>query len=249
MKKVCELLARTPLFAGLDHDLYHDCCQQTPIKTYWKGEVIINEGDLCTGVGVVVEGQVARQKYSASGEYTTLNLLGPECTFGEDLMFSTSKEYPYTLEAVVPCKVVFISRENLLAMISQSPHLLLNYLRLLSDRTRELDRRIDLLSQKPLRLKICSYLLHLLRQELEKEGRTLEEALAAPTTYAVELPVSKEVVARLLAMPRPSFSRELISMEKDELIRVNGRVIWLVDIRGLACGLVEDCESDDDDES
>jgi CRP-like cAMP-binding protein len=73
---------------------------------------------------------------------------------------------------------------------------------------------------------------------------SLEQALRYPTTYAVELPVSKEVVSRLLAMPRPSFSRELISMEKDGLIRVNGRVIWLLDIRGLASDIIVDAEEE-----
>ncbi|MDD4323301.1 MAG: helix-turn-helix domain-containing protein, partial [Eubacteriales bacterium] len=79
-------------------------------------------------------------------------------------------------------------------------------------------------------------------EQLDDHDISLEQALRYPTTYAVELPVSKEVVSRLLAMPRPSFSRELISMEKDGLIRVNGRVIWLLDIRGLANDIVIDSE-------
>ena len=79
---------------------------------------------------------------------------------------------------------------------------------------------------------------------MEYENKTLREAIEVPTTSSVVLPVSKEVVARLLAMPRPSFSRELISMEKDGLIRVSGRNIWLMDLHGLACGLYEDCDVD-----
>jgi hypothetical protein len=59
------------------------------------------------------------------------------------------------------------------------------------------------------------------------------------STPAVELPVSKEVVARLLSMPRPSLSRELISMEGDGLIKVSGRVIWLVDVASLERGILE----------
>ncbi len=34
-------------------------------------------------------------------------------------------------------------------------------------------------------------------------------------------------------MPRPSFSRELIAMEKDDLLKVSGRIIWLTDLKGL----------------
>ena len=244
MKKLCDFLGMTSLFAGLDQSIYHEYCYNTNIKTYWKGEVIVNEGDPCTGIGIIVDGQVARQKYSASGEFSTLDLLGPGETFGTTLIFSTRKKYPFTLEAVSHCKILKMTRDVLLSMISKNPQLLLNYMQQLSDKSTEQDKRINLLSQKTLRLKIGHYLLQLLEDQLEDHDRSLEEALQYPTTYAVELPVSKEVVSRLLAMPRPSFSRELISMEKDGLIRVNGRVIWLLDIRGLASEIVFDSEEE-----
>jgi CRP-like cAMP-binding protein len=203
------------------------------------------EGDLCKGIGIVVEGRIARQKYTPSGEFTTLELLGEGSVFGEDLIFSTHKQYSYSLEALTHVKTVMVSREDILTLISKSPRLLLNYLALLSDRSLEQDHRIHLLSQKTLRLKISGYLLSLLEEKLNREGKLLSEAMDEPAALSIELPVSKEVVARLLAMPRPSFSRELISMEKDGLVRVDGRVVWLEDIQGLACGLYEDCEVDE----
>jgi CRP-like cAMP-binding protein len=193
----------------------------------------------------VVEGRIARQKYTPSGEFTTLELLGEGSVFGEDLIFSTHKQYSYSLEALTHVKTVMVSREDILTLISKSPRLLLNYLALLSDRSLEQDHRIHLLSQKTLRLKISGYLLSLLEEKLNREGKLLSEAMDEPAALSIELPVSKEVVARLLAMPRPSFSRELISMEKDGLVRVDGRVVWLEDIQGLACGLYEDCEVDE----
>lgn len=238
-------MAATPLFAGLDHDLYHEYCINTPIHTFWKGQLIVMEGDLCKGIGIVIEGRIARQKYTPSGEFTTLELLGEGSVFGEDLIFSTHKHFSYSLEALTHVKAVQVSRENILSLISKSPRLLLNYLALLSDRSLEQDRRIHLLSQKTLRLKISGYLLALLEEKLNREGKMLREAMAGSAAMSVELPVSKEVVARLLAMPRPSFSRELISMEKDGLVRVDGRIVWLEDIQGLACGLYEDCPVDE----
>ncbi|NLZ67052.1 MAG: Crp/Fnr family transcriptional regulator [Clostridiaceae bacterium] len=244
MKKVCQVLGQLPLFKGLDHDSYHAYCESSTIRTSWKGELIIVEGEMCKGVGIILEGQVARQKYTASGEYTTLDLLGPDSVFGEDLIFSSHKRYPYSLESLTHVKWIMVYREDLLAMIAKSPRLLSNYLSILSDRVREQDQRIHLLSQKTLRYKISCYLLQQLEEDLHGQGMTLRDAIAVPTTQAVELPVSKEVISKLLAMPRPSFSRELISMEKDGLIHVDGRVIWLRDLRRLSCGLYEDCEGE-----
>ncbi len=238
MKKICEILGSTQLFRGLTHELYHDYCESSNIRTFWKGEVIVNEGDVCAGVYVIVDGQVAMQRYSSNGEFATLDLLGPLDVFGVRYIFGSRKHFDTTMEAVTTCRIVLISRENLLSIISRSPKLLHNYLQILSDTVRLHERRINLLSQKSLRQKISAFLLNLLYDQLENEGETLDSSSQVISTHAVELPVSKEVVSRLLAMPRPSFSRELISMEKDGLVKVSGRVIWLTDIEGLTTGLV-----------
>ena len=239
MKKICETLASTPLFSGLTHDIFHEYCGKTSIRLVWKGEVIVNEGDPCTGIGMVIDGQLALQKYSSSGDFATLELLGPNDIFGDDLIFGTRRTFPVTIEAVANSKIVFVSRDLLITLLQQAPGIMNNFLGILSDRVQSQNRRILLLSQKSLRQKIASYLLELLRDLKEKEGETPRLTKHTVSTQAVELPVSKEVVSRLLAMPRPSFSRELISMERDGLIRVSGRVIWLTDLDRLERGVIE----------
>lgn len=239
MKKICETLAATPLFTGLNHDLFHDFCGKTSIRLVWKGEILANEGDLCNGIGMIIDGQLAMQKYTSSGDFATLELLGAGEIFGEYLIFGHKKTYPVTIEAVTNSKVIMIPREMLMTLLNQSPAIMQSFLTILSDRIQAETRRITLLSQKSLRQKIANYLLELLRDQLEKEGESPKIIRKTVSTQAVELPVSKEVVSRLLAMPRPSFSRELISMERDGLIRVSGRVIWLMDLDRLEQGMIE----------
>ncbi|MDD2580112.1 MAG: Crp/Fnr family transcriptional regulator [Clostridia bacterium] len=239
MKKLCETLSATPLFAGLNHDAFHDYCSKTNVRLVWKGEVLVNEGDPCNSIGMIVDGQLALQKYSSSGDFATLELLGPNDLFGDDLIFGVRRTYPLTIEAVTNSKVVFVSRDVLMSLLYEAPAIMQNFLSILSDRVQQQNRRILLLSQKSLRQKISNYLLDLLREQREKEGESPRLARLTVSTQAVELPVSKEVVSRLLAMPRPSFSRELISMERDGLIRVSGRVIWLTDLDRLEKGVIE----------
>lgn len=239
MKKLCDVLSDTTLFSGLTHELFHSYCNKTTIRLVWKGEVLFNEGDPCTGIGLIMEGQLAMQKYSSSGDFATIELLGPGDIFGEYMIFGTRKNYTVTIEAVTNSKIIFITREMLMSILAQSPGVMNNFLTILSDRIQAQNRRISLLSQKSLRQKIANYLLELLRDQLEKEGESPKTIRKTVSTQAVELPVSKEVVSRLLAMPRPSFSRELISMERDGLIRVSGRVIWLLDLDGLEKGIIE----------
>jgi CRP-like cAMP-binding protein len=245
MKKICDTLAISPLFLGLNHDVFHEYCSKISIRLVWKGEVLVNEGDPCNGIGMIIEGELAIQKYTSSGDFATLELLGPGEIFGEHLIFAHKKIYPNTIEAVVNSKIILISREMLTTLLYQNPDIMQNFLAILSDRVQSQNRRISLLSQKSLRQKIASYLLDLLHDQLEKEGETPKTSRRTVSVQAVELPVSKEVVSRLLAMPRPSFSRELISMERDGMIRVSGRVIWLTDLDRLEQGVIEGFRGND----
>lgn len=243
MKKLCDALIQSPLFEGLTQDEVNRFCPRLNIRLAWKGEVVANEGDDCNSLGLVISGQLALQKYSRSGDFVTLDLLSPGDVFGEDLILGSISKYPLTIEAVSNVKIVTLTRDILIPLIESNPKIMANFVRFLSDKVQQQNRRITILSQRNLRQKISTYLLDLLEQQrLEEEA---ERAGQAPrkeyiSTPSVELPVSKEVAARLLAMPRPSFSRELVRMEKDGLIRVSGRVIWLTNVAGL--------EGDDDDD-
>ncbi|HZJ69026.1 MAG TPA: Crp/Fnr family transcriptional regulator [Candidatus Eisenbacteria bacterium] len=243
MKKLCDFLAMTDLFDGLNHSVYRDYCEQTNVNLYWKGEFVAREGDVSLGVGIVLEGQLAKQKYSPDGDSATLDLLEAGDTFGEDLIFSQDNKYTFSLEAVSHVKLVYVKRDDIYEMINRSPQMLSNLLSLLSNHIHTQNKRIYTLSQRTLRQKISAYLLDLLEQQLINDNTTLEEASRIVSTQAVELPASKEVISRLLAMPRPSFSRELISMEKDNLLRVSGRIIWLTDLEGLENGVTRDFAS------
>ncbi len=236
MKRICDILRETALFQGLDQKIYRSYCENSKLEVFWKGDLIVQEGDRCEGLIIIVEGQAALMMTSPNGDYSTLNLLGEGDTFGESLFFGNRRYYQSSLEAATNGKYLFISRQKILDMIAQSPQLLSNILSSLSDTIYEQERRINLLSQRSLRRKISAYLIDLLRDKLEEKGTRLKDELQIVSTPAVELPVSKAMVAKLLAMPRPSLSRELISMEEDGLIKVAGRVIWLLDLKELSAG-------------
>jgi len=229
MIKPCDALSRTLLFAGLDRSTFQNYCSLTKAKSFNKGEILAAEGDICTSIGVIEQGQVALQKYTSSGDFTTISLLGPGDFFGEDLIFGNSNIFTFTIEAMTQSEILFIGKDTLRSLLDRSPVVLNNFLQILSDRVSAQNSRIALLSQKSLRHKIAFYLLDL--RGRQHPGNPLETM--------VTLPVSKEVVAKLLAMPRPSFSRELIAMEEDGLIKVNGRMIKLLDVPTMENEVIE----------
>ncbi len=244
MKKVCEVLGQTKLFEGMDHNLFNTYCARSSIRLIWKGEIVVNEGDRCEGISTVVSGTLAMQKYSADGEYVTLKLLEPGDSFGEEFFFGTKNEYTYSIESVTNAQVIHVPKDVMMTMLENDEEVRRNFMRDISDKVNEQYTRINILSQRNLRLKITRYLLelHYAHEEEDDKRYGYMQKKTPVATPSVELPVSKEVAAKLLAMPRPSFSRELVRMEKEGLIRVSGRIIWLTDLQALE----EDGQTDDD---
>ncbi|MBP5186433.1 MAG: Crp/Fnr family transcriptional regulator [Clostridiales bacterium] len=228
MIRACDVVANTELFAGLERDEFYEFCSMTRARDFQKGDVIAAEGDSCGSIGIIETGEVAMQKYTSGGEYTTIGLFEPGDYFGEDLLFAEDQKYPYTLEAVSTVQVLFLSKETVTALMDKCPLVKNNYLRILSERVRIQNRRIALLSQKSIRQKIAFYLL-----ELRSERNGADK---------IRLPGSKEVIAKLLAMPRPSFSRELSQMVKDGLILVDGREIQILNLERMEKDIVEGYE-------
>ncbi|HHX36394.1 MAG TPA: Crp/Fnr family transcriptional regulator [Clostridiaceae bacterium] len=246
MKKACDALAKSPIFRQLNHDTFGHFCNRLSIKMYYKGEMLANEGDECQALGIVLDGQVALQKYSFDGEFTTLDLLGTGDVFGEDLIFSSRHIWPYSIEAVTHTKIIMLTLNVLIPLFQENPEIIRSFMAFMSDRIQEQNQRIMVLSQRTLRGKISNYLLDLYTTQLVAAQKSQaasgssdnKEVLPgdqdSPPT--VVLPVSKEVVSRLLAMPRPSLSRELVKMEKDGLIHVDGRSIELLNLADLERG-------------
>lgn len=239
MKKLCDVISETILFKGLEHDVFSQYCGKTSIRIAWKGEIIENEGDICDGIGVLLQGKLALQKYTSSGDFATLGLMEEGEMYGEDLLFGTINQFSTTIEAVTNSKILYIPKSVLLPLLQKNYFLNQNFIRILSDKVCSQNDRISLLSQKTLRQKIAFYLLDTYKRQKKDYDFASIKSNSQINELEVELPVSKEVISRLLAMPRPSFSRELINMERDGFIKVNGRNITIIDLKELEDGALE----------
>jgi CRP/FNR family transcriptional regulator, dissimilatory nitrate respiration regulator len=239
VKRICEVVSETRLFKGMDQNLFSEYCGNTSIKVAWKGDIVENEGDECSGLGVLLEGRLALQKYASTGEFATISLLEAGDMYGEDILFGTSNLFPLTIEAITHSKILYIPKNVLIPLMQTQFFLNRNFIEILSDKVCSQNERISLLSQKTLRQKIACYLLELQKKKSQVMKKQHTSSLSQTEYLTVELPGSKEVIAKLLAMPRPSFSRELIHMQKDGFIKVDGRTIRILDLNELETGALE----------
>ena len=213
MKKE-ELLKEVALFSGLPEECIDKCAGFLRKKTFKRGELAVTEGDICKGMLFLSKGEAAVQKYASNGDYVTLYLLGRGDCFGEEVVIFDNKHYPYALEALTDIDLLYLPLEDLAVLASDFPKLRRNFVRIMQDRIKKQDNRITLLSQKTVRQKVAFYLLLLSKRQ---------------ESLTVKLPGSREVVSKLLALPRPSFSRELLVMESEGRIKVSSRSITILD--------------------
>lgn len=169
---------------------------------YKKGEVIYSEGEKCNNFSVVYSGQVLITTFTETEREYAINVLSSGDTFGELLLFSNFDCYLGNIVATRETTILNISKEDLLIELHNNPDLMLLFLELVSSEAMALQTRNKILLQPSIRDRIMFYL---------NERRKVEDS----DIFYID---SKESLARYLNMPRPSLSRELISMQEDGII-------------------------------
>lgn len=185
------------------------------INTFSKDEIIAFEGDVCDQLHIVLNGKIDLQSIFPSGKVFTLTHLTKGQTFAEAILFSKSNFFPVTVVAVTDVKIFSISQNQILNLLSKDQIFLKNFLSLLSNKLVMLNKKTKVLSLDTIRAKLCSFII----SEYKKQK-----------TNKLSIGVSKKALSEHLGVQRPSLSRELIKMKKDNLIDYDKNYIYIVDI-------------------
>lgn len=223
-QKWLKTLSACPLFKGINHenlDLMLGCLKPR-IAVFKKNDFLALAGEPFEGLGVVLSGTVAVTKESPSGSRMILTILGPGEMFGEMAAFSQKRQWPATVVAQKNCTVFFLPPEKIVGQCEKqcSGHkiLILNMLRIISDKALMLNRRLEYLSIKNMRAKISCFLL----EQYKNAGKEM---------YV--LPLSRNELADFLNVARPSLSRELSRMRDEGVIDFYRSSIQIKDLEAL----------------
>lgn len=213
--RACELFSDRS-----DQDLHRILAgMRYRIATFSAGQVVAMEGAPCSNLGIVLTGAVDAVRAQQAGNVLTLARLGPGAVFGEAVLFADCGVYPVTImSARADSAVMFISHREIERMCRNEPGFFRDFARLLSRRILLLNDKIKLLSLRTIRRQVAGYLLD------------LHERMKTST---VVVPLSRQELADLLGVARPSLSRELMAMRDGGLIDFSRNVVTLKDIEGL----------------
>jgi CRP/FNR family transcriptional regulator len=214
MTKMLNIIPTIPLFHGLPNDQIAAIKQIAIEKQLNKGEIIFSEGEEAKGLFVVAQGRVKVFKVSSEGKEQILHIFGRGQPFGEVPVFA-GQRFPANAQAIEKTRVLFFPRVAIVNLIAANPSLALNMLAVMSKKLRQFAVQIENLSLKEMPARLASYLVHLAEEQAEDN--------------IVRLKISKGQLASILGTIPETLSRIFAKLSGQDLIRVEGKKITILD--------------------
>jgi CRP/FNR family transcriptional regulator len=218
MENILNIISAIPLFNGLPDDQLSAIRQIAVEKQYTKGQTLFSEGDETRGLFVVIEGRIKIYKVSSEGKEQILHIIEAGQSFGEVTVF-TGQQLPANAQALVKSRLLLFPRSAFVGLVTANPSLALNLLAIMSKKLRQFAAQIENLSLKEIPARLASYLVYLAEEQGSKD--------------AVTLNVSKGQLASLLGTIPETLSRIFAKLSGQDLIRVEGPKIMLLDRQGI----------------
>lgn len=219
-------LAGAALFSSLSPEELRLLAAHATRRTVPAGQVLFDEGDTCKGLHVVAGGRLRIFKSSPGGRQQVLSLEGPGSTIAELPVFDGGP-YPASASAVEDSQIVFISREDFRAFCLRHPEVALKLLASVGARLRHLVEIIEELSFSTVRQRLISVLLRLAQSGGKRTSRGIE----------LQLPGTHQELAHQLGTVRELVSRNLMRLNAEGLLAVDGRQIVIRDLAALSAEL------------
>jgi CRP-like cAMP-binding protein len=183
------------------------------VRSISRGGWLFSEGDLATGVFLVLSGRVKLVRSSTDGREQVLHEEGPGTTLAEAPVFDGGG-YVGSAIAVEDTTVLYVPKHALLSALERCPASSLEVIRILARRVRKLAGVVEDLSLRDVMERIAAYLL----REMVRAGGD-----------SFSLPATRDELAAHIGTVREQASRGLSQLKSTGIIEITGREIHVVD--------------------
>lgn len=214
------ILASSPLFKGIEVEEIRTLMESITyhILTFSKGEMIMIRGDLYDSLRILLEGEVSAEIQDYTGRTIKIENLKAPDAMASGILFADDNTLPVTLISQKPIRLISISREDVLSLAQKSREFLLNYFSDSGNKVAFLAEKIRLFKFKSLREKFTGYILSL---------------SAKQKSDTVSLPYSREKLAELFGVARPSLSRTCSELSDEGLVELKGKTVRILEKEAL----------------
>lgn len=219
-------LAKVPIFAGLAPDELAFLAQRAVPRHCSPGEMLFVENEPCAGLYVVERGHVRIFKSSPTGREQVLSIDGPGSSVAEVPVFDGGN-YPASASAVDHATLLLVKKQDFQALCLEHPQVALKVMRVVGARLRRLVGIIEELSFTTVRHRLASFLV----REAQRHGKPAAEGIE------IEVPQSNQELASQIGTVRELVSRNLSRFQAEGLLRIDGRRVLILNLKGLEAEL------------
>lgn len=185
------------------------------VERFSRGDVIFSPSCFQKKVGFVISGECEVEKPTDGDDGISLNILSRYASFGILSVLSEGAEYPTRIKAKKSASVLFISGEDMLAVIKKYPTVSMNVISFLADRISFLNKKVSTFSERSTSKKLASYLLLKFKESGERVS------------------VSRTRISSEIGVGRASLYRDLSTFEDKGLISLSAKEIIINCPEGL----------------
>ena len=202
-----ETLKETVVFNNIDEDTIKDILEKTKyeIKKYSLDEPIAFRGDEVKGLYIILKGTLITEMLTEEGNVIKIEELVPSDVIASAFIFGKKNSFPVDLAAKDEAEILYVERKEFLKLLFSQEKILENFLNEISNKTQLLTSKIwNSFNNKTIKKKFCDYV-----KRNQKNNEFFIENLGA--------------LAEFFGVERPSLSRVLSELVKDEKLERIGR--------------------------
>ena len=202
-----KTLKETVDFNNIDEETIKNILEKTryEIKNYSPNESIAFRGDEVKGLYIILKGTLITEMLTEEGNVIKIEELVPSDVIASAFIFGKKNSFPVDLAAKDEAEILYVERKEFLKLLFSQEKILENFLNEISNKTQLLTSKIwNSFNNKTIKKKFCDYV-----KKNQKDNLFSIQNLGA--------------LAEFFGVERPSLSRVLSDLVKDEKLERIGR--------------------------
>jgi len=221
LEEQVQVLSRVEILESLSEEELRELLRRNPETSLEAGEIFYNPQDRSEKLFILKKGRVRIYK-TADGRELTLAEVEPEEVFGEMALTAQRLQGAYA-QALEPSTLISMSSEELEQLILEEPQVALRLVKLLSERLRSYESRMEDVTLKDVPTRLANLILLL----CEGEGVVNHEGIKIPQHY------THERLGTMIGANREAVTRAFTKLQDEGVVELRRRLIRIRNIEAL----------------
>ena len=221
-KEKIRLLSMVDVLEPLSEEELKEFGRRVPDTHVEQGQIFFTPGDLSEALFMLKRGRVRIYKVTPEGWEFTLAVVEAGTMFGE-MALTAQRMWEAYAEAMEPSDICILQNTELERIVRGNPEVGIKLIRILSERLRLCETRLEDITLKNVPARLASLILQL----AASEGIMTPKGPRIPTHY------THRRIAMMIGSSRESVTRAFTKLQRDGAVELRHRHIFVKDIEAL----------------